>query len=76
MRTSAETLRLITPEQSARLSPGLRILLESFNNAAAARRKAWDFAGKRETLRAAGLIISRLQLQKEVHCGTTTTDLC
>jgi hypothetical protein len=56
MRTSAETLRLVTPEQSARLSPGLRILLESFNNAAAARHKPWDFAVKREALRASGLI--------------------
>jgi hypothetical protein len=55
MRTSSETLRLITPEQGARLGPGLRILLEAFKNAAAAQRKPWDFAVKRAALRAAGL---------------------
>jgi hypothetical protein len=46
---------LITPEQGARLGPGLGILLEAFNNAAAARHRPWDFAVKRAALRAAGL---------------------
>jgi len=57
MRTSAETIRSITPEQAARLSAGLGILLEPCNNPAAAQRKPWDFAVKRAALRDAGLTV-------------------
>jgi hypothetical protein len=57
MRTSPETLRSITPEQGARLSPALRILLEASNNAAAAQHEPWDFAVKRAALRDAGLTV-------------------